>query len=191
MTRQTGASQDGVLKGKEVVLGICGGIAAYKAPELVRLLRADGANVTCVLTANGARFVTPLTLQTLSCNKVYTDMFEPFVWDIEHISLAKKADVIAVAPATADVMARMAQGRADDLLTSVILAGSAPVLVCPSMNERMWLHPATRENVQRLVKYGYHFVQPEKGELACGDIGVGRLAGLPVIFDAIKEILPR
>jgi phosphopantothenoylcysteine synthetase/decarboxylase len=174
-----------------VILGICGGIAAYKTPELIRLLRAARLDVSCVLTANGARFVTPLTLQTLSRNRVYEGMFDPADWDIEHISLADDADVVVVAPATADTLARLAAGRADDLLSSVILATSAPVVVCPSMNEKMWLHPATQKNVAVLKKYGYRFIEPESGELACGVTGVGRLAALDVIVRGVKEFLPQ
>lgn len=176
-----------LLKDKEIVLGVTGGIAAYKVPELVRMLRKKQAKVSCILTENGARFVTPLTLQTLSGSKVYEGMFDPFVWDIEHISLAKKADVVVVVPATADVIARLAHGRADDLVCSVVLATEAPVLFCPAMNERMWLHPATQDNAERLVKFGYGMVKPEEGELACGVEGVGRLASLDVIVEAIEQ----
>ena len=176
------------LKGKRIVLGITGSIAAYKAPELVRLLKKQGADVSCVLTANGARFVTALTLQTLSKNKVYEGMFEAFDWDIEHISLSQKADIIVVAPASADIIARLAVGRANDLLASVVLASKAPVLICPAMNDRMWLHPATQENVKKLRKYNYRVLQPAKGELACGTEGIGRLACLEDIVKKISEI---
>ena len=179
------------LKGKNILLGICGGIAAYKAPELVRTLRKMDASVECILTENGERFVTPLTLQTLSGNRVYRDMFDDSVWDIEHISLAKKADIIVVAPATADAIARFACGRAEDLLSSVILAARSPVLICPAMNDKMWLHPATRENVERLKRYGYYFVEPSEGLLACGDTGIGKLADLSEIINGIKSIIPR
>lgn len=189
MTAKRGNPAAGGLGNREIVLGVSGSIAAYKAPELVRLLRAKGANVSCILTENGARFVTALTLQTLSCNQVYSGMFDPFVWDIEHISLAKKADIIVVAPATADVIARFASGRADDLLSSTVLAADAPVLICPAMNDKMWDHPATRENVARLKRFGYHFVAPETGELACGTVGTGRLAPLPAIVEAIEKIV--
>ncbi|MFH1367718.1 MAG: flavoprotein [Elusimicrobiota bacterium] len=178
------------LRGKNIVLGITGSIAAYKAPELVRKLKKLGADVTCVLTENGARFVTPLTLQTLSQNKVYVGMFDPFVWDIEHISLSKKADIIVIAPATADIIARISWGRADDLLSSIVLsAKKVPVLLCPAMNENMWNHPATQENIKRARGYGYRIVQPEEGELACGVRGVGRLADLENIVQRITDII--
>lgn len=177
------------LAGKEIVLGICGGIAAYKMPEFVRLLRKQGAGVTCILTENGARFVTPLTLQTVSGNRVYTDMFDTSVWDIEHIALADKADLVIVAPATADAISRFAAGRAEDLLASVVLAARSPILVCPAMNERMWRHPATRSNVRRCVEYGYRFVDPADGELACGSTGPGRLAPPDAMLSAVSAIL--
>ncbi len=135
------------LKNKNIVLGVTGSIAAYKAPDLVRLFKKEEAGVTCVLTRNGARFVTALTLQTVSCSTVYQEMFDTIDWDIEHISLSDKADIIVVAPASADLIARLASGRADDLLSSVILAAASPVLICPAMNDRMWGHPATVANV--------------------------------------------
>jgi phosphopantothenoylcysteine synthetase/decarboxylase len=184
-------NKSSVLAGKKIIIGISGGIAAYKAPELVRILRRQGADVTCVLTQNAKHFVTPLTLQTLSQNNVYGDMFEPHVWDIEHIALAKQADMVAVVPATADLISRLACGRANDLLTSVVLSTVSPVLICPAMNEKMWEHPATRENIGRLKKFGYNIVQPEKGELACGDTGTGRLADLGAIAETIKDILEK
>jgi len=171
------------------MLGICGGIAAYKTPELVRALRKARADVICVVTENGLRFVTALTLQTLSNNRVYTDMFDDSVWDIEHVSLAKKADLIVVAPATADAIARFAAGRAEDLLSSVILAARSPVLICPAMNERMWRHPATKANVERLKTYGYHFAGPGKGRLACGDTGTGRLEEIAIVVEKVRYIL--
>ena len=147
------------------------------------------AGVECILTENGERFVTALTLQTLSENRVYSDMFDQSVWDIEHISLAKKADIIVVVPATADAIARFACGRAEDLLSSDILAARCPVLICPAMNDKMWLHPATRENVERLKRFGYYFAGPAEGLLACGDTGIGKLADLGVIADKIRSVL--
>jgi phosphopantothenoylcysteine synthetase/decarboxylase len=158
-------------------------------PELVRALRKAQADVICLVTENGLRFVTALTLQTLSNSRVYTDMFDDSVWEIEHISLAKKVDLIVVAPATADAIARFAAGRAEDLLSSVILAAHSPVLICPAMNDKMWGHPATRANVERLKEYGYNFVGPEKGELACGDVGAGKLSDISDIISKITSIL--
>jgi phosphopantothenoylcysteine synthetase/decarboxylase len=179
------------LKNKRILLGVCGSIAAYKAPELVRKFVKLGAKVTCVLTRNGARFVTPLTLKTLSGGKVYEDMWDPYEPDIEHISLSKAPDLIVIAPATADVIARLSWGRADDLLASVVLATRKPVLICPAMNDKMWLHKATKDSVVRLKKYGYKFVEPAKGALACGDEAVGRLAALDDIIEAAGRVLTR
>lgn len=177
------------LQAKEIILGICAGIAAFKVPELIRSLKSHKANVTCILTENAAKFITPLTLQTISANQVYKEMFETYEWDVEHISLAQKADIIVIVPATADTIAKLACGRAEDLLSSVVLAAQSPVLVCPAMNERMWFHQATQNNVHRLKEYGYHIVPPEKGELACGITGTGRLADLEKIRQAIEKIL--
>jgi phosphopantothenoylcysteine synthetase/decarboxylase len=177
------------LKGKEIVLGICGGIAAYKACELIRMLRAEGAVVSCILTANGSKFVTALSLQTLSRNPVNQDMFDNTVWDIGHISLAQKADAIVVIPATADTIAKFAVGRAEDLLSSVVLATASPVFICPAMNENMWFHAATQRNIDILKSYKYHIIEPEKGELACGTVGVGCLARLENVLEAVKKIL--
>jgi phosphopantothenoylcysteine decarboxylase/phosphopantothenate--cysteine ligase len=177
------------LKDKHVLLGVCGGIAAYKTPELVRRIVKSGCEVKCIITENAKHFVTPLTLRTVSKNKVYEDMFDKDEFDVEHIALSKWADVFVVAPATADVMARLASGRAEDLLSSVMLSTTSRVLLCPSMNENMWKHPATKINLTVLRTYGYNFVMPEKGELACGDTGEGRLAGIEKIFEQISLLL--
>ncbi|OGS23554.1 MAG: hypothetical protein A2297_03490 [Elusimicrobia bacterium RIFOXYB2_FULL_48_7] len=178
----------------KVLLGVCGSIAAYKACELVHKLRYSSMEVKCVLTPSGQKFITPLTLQTLSNNPVYTEMFVssgPSNYDIEHISLACWADLIVVAPATAATIARIANGLADELLASTIMASKAPVLICPAMNTNMWNHPANRENVKKLKSYGYEFAGPESGALACGTEGMGRLASVDVIFKKINSILSR
>jgi phosphopantothenoylcysteine decarboxylase/phosphopantothenate--cysteine ligase len=179
------------LEGRNILVGICAGIAAYKIPELVRMLIKDGANVKCVLTPNAGKFVTPLTLSTLSRNKVYEGMFDANDWEMEHISLSDWADVIVVAPATADAVSRLAQGRAGDLLSAVILASIKPVLVCPSMNTNMWMHKATVRNIETLKGFGYKIVQPQKGELACGTTGAGRLADLSEIKDSVINTLSK
>ena len=178
------------LKGKNIIIGICGGIAAYKCCDLIRALIKSGANVECILTENGAKFITPLTLQTLSKNKVYTGMFDsPEKWEIDHISLAAKADLIAVVPATADTISGLAVGRADNLLLSTILASKAKILVCPAMNSVMFNHPATSANIKVLKTYGYGFVMPENGELACGTTGDGRLACVErIMAEIVKEL---
>lgn len=174
---------------KQIVLGICGGIAAYKCCELTRLLVKGGMDVHCVLTKAGSQFVTPLTLQTLSGNPVHTEMFDPIQErEIGHISLADRADLMLIAPATADVMAKVAAGICDELLTAVISATKAPVLFAPSMNVNMWKNPITQDNIGRLKKYGYHFIEPEEGLLACGYEGKGRLPAPEAIVERVKSV---
>ncbi|MFH0799218.1 MAG: flavoprotein [Pseudomonadota bacterium] len=176
--------------GKTLVLGIGGGIAAYKCCELARLIVKDGADLRCVLTRAGAQFVTPLTLQTISANPVYTDMFSLIQErEIGHISLADAADLILVAPATADLIAKVACGICDELLTAVICATQAPVVFAPSMNANMWKNPIVQENVERLVKHGYRIIEPTEGDLACGYKGKGRLPEPADIIAQITKIL--
>ena len=171
---------------RKVVIGVTGSIAAYKACELVRLFVKAGWDVQVAMTAHAREFVTPLTFRTLSRNPVQCDMFEePLAWKPEHISLADAADVLVVAPATANVIAKMAHGIADDLLTSVALATKAPVWVAPAMNAGMWENPATQGNVAALKSRGVRFVQPGEGELACGTSGPGRMAEPQAIFGAV------
>lgn len=177
------------LKNKTVVLGIGGGIAAYKSCELVRLLVKAGAQVHVVMTAAAKEFVTPLTLQTLSMNPVHTDLFDLIQEEkIGHITLADKADYVAVAPATADLIAKAAYGLANDLLTNIFLATQAPVLFCPSMNVNMWDHKATQANVKRLKELGYQIMEPASGELACGWEGKGRLCEPEAILNKIIHL---
>jgi len=178
-----------MLKGKKVVLGVTGSIAAYKAAEITRALVKEGALVKVIMTASATRFITPLTFQTLSNNPVAVDMFEePVAWEIEHISLAKWADVFLIAPATANVIGKMAAGIADDMLTTTVMATRAPVVVAPAMNVNMYTNPITQHNIDVLKQNGYHFVQPESGELACGDRGQGRLADIKDIVDCVRSL---
>jgi phosphopantothenoylcysteine decarboxylase/phosphopantothenate--cysteine ligase len=178
------------LDGKRVLLIIAGGIAAYKALELIRLLRKQGCGVTCVLTENGGKFVTPLALQALSEAKVYTDLFSlTDESEMGHIQLSRVADLLVVAPATANILARMAGGLADDLASTVLLATDKPVLVAPAMNVRMWLHQATQANMATLARRGVHLVPPNEGPMACNEFGPGRLAEPPEILAAIEAIL--
>src|SRR6187402_508118 len=159
-----------------VLLVVGGGIAAYKSCELVRLIRKGGGDVTCVLTDGGSQFVTPMTLAALSENQVYTTL-----WDLKdeaemgHIQLSREADLVVVAPATADLMAKMAAGIADDLATTLLLATDKPVLAAPAMNVRMWGHAATRRNVATLRGDGVTVLEPDEGPMACGEFGPGRL----------------
>ncbi|MDB5699922.1 MAG: coaBC [Sphingomonadales bacterium] len=173
---------------KRILLIVGGGIAAYKACELIRLLRKGGYTVRCVLTASGAHFVTPMTLAALSENPVYTSL-----WDLKdeaemgHIQLSREADLVVIAPATADLMAKMAAGIADDLATTLLLATDKPVLAAPAMNVRMWLHAATVRNVARLRSDGVTVLAPDEGAMACGEFGPGRLPEPSAIFEAIQS----
>ena len=178
------------LAGRRVLLIVAGGIAAYKTHELVRLLRRAGCAVTCVLSDNGARFVTAMSLQALSEEKVYTDMFSlTDENEMGHIELSRAADLLVVAPATANMLARMAAGLADDLASTVLLATDTPVLVAPAMNVRMWEHPATRASCATLAARGIHFVGPREGAMACNEFGFGRLAEPAEIFAEIENLL--
>lgn len=178
------------IAGRRVLVIVSGGIAAYKGLELIRLLRRAECGVTCVMTAAAGQFVTPLSLQALSESKVYSDLFSlTDESEMGHIQLSRSADLVVVAPASADILARMAAGLADDLATTLLLATNKRVLVAPAMNVRMWLHPATRANMRVLVERGVRVVGPEEGPMACGEYGPGRLAEPPEIFAAIDEML--
>ena len=175
---------------RSVLLIVSGGIAAYKALELIRLLTKAGHVVTAVLTEAGARFVTPLSLQALTGRKVYTDLWSlTDESEMGHIQLSRAADLVVVTPASADLLAKMAAGLADDLASTLLLATDKRVLVAPAMNVRMWLHPATTANMATLAARGVHVVPPEEGMMACNEFGPGRLAEPPVILDAIEALL--
>jgi phosphopantothenoylcysteine decarboxylase/phosphopantothenate--cysteine ligase len=177
-----------------ILLIIGGGIAAYKSIELVRLLRKAGMTVRCVLTRAGEQFVTPLTLAALSENKVYTHLFDlKDEVEMGHIQLSREADLVVVAPATADLLAKMAGGQADDLATTLLLATDKPVLAAPAMNVRMWLHAATRRNVETLRGDGVTVMEPDEGEMACGEYGPGRLPepeAIKAVIDAALANAP-
>jgi phosphopantothenoylcysteine decarboxylase/phosphopantothenate--cysteine ligase len=178
------------LDGKRVLLIVGGGIAAYKALELARLLRKAGAAVRPILTAAGAEFITPLSLSALCEDKVYTDLFSlTDEAEMGHIELSRSADLIVVAPATADLMAKAANGLAGDLASTTLLATDTPVLMAPAMNVRMWTHPATQRNLATLRADGVMFVGPDEGAMACGEFGSGRLAEPAAIFEAIRAAL--
>lgn len=179
-----------MVDGKRILLIISGGIAAYKSLELIRLLKERGAGVRCVLTRAGAEFVTPLSVAALSAEKVYGDLFSlTDESEMGHIHLSREADLLVVAPATADLLARMAAGLADELASAVLLATDKPVLVAPAMNAEMWRHPATRRNLERLEADGVHKVGPAEGDLACGETGPGRMAEPAEIVAAIEALL--
>jgi phosphopantothenoylcysteine decarboxylase / phosphopantothenate---cysteine ligase len=174
-----------------ILLGITGGIAAYKTPELVRLLRKAGHAVQVVMTESATQFVTPLTLQTLSGRPVRTQLFELTEEEtISHIALADRAEAVLVAPATANCLAKVAHGLCDDLLTTVIAATCAPVTFAPAMNVKMWNNPITRRNVTILQEAGYTIIPPDAGELACGYTGEGRLPPLTRLVEAVARCQP-
>lgn len=179
-----------LLKGKKITLGVTGAISAYKALELARLLVKEEAVVRPVMTRSAAEFISPLSLSTLCCNPVSMELFDSIgEARISHIELAQKADLIIVAPATANFIGKAAAGIADDLLTNIAMAASAPILLAPSMNTRMWENPVVMENVRKLERVGYRFIGPEEGALACGYEGKGRLAKVEDILDAAMEAL--
>jgi phosphopantothenoylcysteine decarboxylase / phosphopantothenate---cysteine ligase len=175
---------------KNIVLGVCGGIAAYKACELTSRLKKLNANIDVIMTKSAAEFVTQLTFQSLSLNEVIIDMFEkPKYWEIEHISLAKKADLIVIAPATANIIGKLASGIADDMLTTTVMASKAIKLIAPAMNTNMYENMIVQKNIETLKQLGYYFIEPAVGRLACGDIGKGKMAEPELIEDKIKELL--
>ncbi|CCJ34180.1 bifunctional phosphopantothenoylcysteine decarboxylase/phosphopantothenate--cysteine ligase CoaBC [Caloramator australicus] len=177
---------------KNVVLGVTGGIAAYKALDLVSKLRKKDINVDVIMTESATKFVTPLSFQSLSQNQVIVDMFlEPKSWEIQHISLADKADVLAIVPATANVIGKIANGIADDMLTTTVMATKAPVLIAPAMNVNMYENPIVQRNIQILKQYGYHIIEPIEGRLACGYVGKGKLNDIDLIFDYIEMLLEK
>ncbi len=180
----------------QITLGVTGGVAAYKAAELVRLLQQDGFSVQVVMTRGAREFVTPLTFAALSGQKVIADLFEKSAHGeanlesaIEHIAVAQRTDLLLVAPATADILAKFARGIADDFLTTLYLATTAPLVVAPAMNVNMWQHAATQENIEILRARGVKIVDPDEGYLACGMTGAGRLAGQQSIVAAVREVL--
>jgi phosphopantothenoylcysteine decarboxylase/phosphopantothenate--cysteine ligase len=179
-----------LIRDKNIVLGITGGIAAYKACELIRLMIKSGANVRVIMTKGAEEFVTPLTLQTLSRNPVHTDLFSlTQEAEVGHVSLADRADLFVIAPSTANLIGKVANGIADDLLTTTIMAAKVPVLLAPAMNCNMYENPIVQENMNKLKGYGYNFIDSETGELACGYEGKGRMAEPGDIMEEIETIL--
>lgn len=179
-----------MLAGQKIVLGVTGGIAAYKAVELCRLFVKNGADVRVVMTEAAKQFVTPLTFQTVSGNRVYDDLFAATGnYSVDHIGLAQHAGLFVIAPASANCIGKIASGIADDLLTTTVMAACCPVLLAPAMNTRMYENPITQQNMEKLQSLGYRFVHPAEGELACGDSGRGRLAPAEDIFRAVQALL--
>lgn len=183
------AEPGAALSGRRVLLGVCGGIAAYKAPELVRQLAQRGAEVEVVMTPAAGRFVTPLTLQVVSGRPVLSNLFDTSEGaEVRHVAAARAADLAVVAPATANVLGKLAHGIADDPVSTVLLAVTAPTLLAPAMNDAMWQHPAVADSVARLVSWGYRLVGPEEGFLAEGHSGIGRMSEPEAIAEALAEL---
>ncbi|MBW4828625.1 MAG: bifunctional phosphopantothenoylcysteine decarboxylase/phosphopantothenate--cysteine ligase CoaBC [Clostridiaceae bacterium] len=179
-----------MLKGKNILVGVTGGIAAYKTADLVSKLKKLNANVEVIMTKAATEFVAPLTFQTLSQNLVYVDMFrEPRTWEVEHISLAEKADLVLIAPATANTIGKIANGIADDMLSTVIMATEAKVMFAPAMNTHMYCNPIVKENMEKLKELDYEFIEPGNGLLACGTYGAGRMAEPIDIIEHVKDFL--
>ncbi|WP_432400702.1 bifunctional phosphopantothenoylcysteine decarboxylase/phosphopantothenate--cysteine ligase CoaBC [Wukongibacter sp. M2B1] len=178
-----------MLSNKNIVIGITGGIAVYKSLDVISRLKKLGANINVIMTKSAAEFVTPLSFQSLSQNYVITDMFdEPKTWDVEHISLAQKADIFLIAPATANIIGKIANGIADDMLSTTVMATQAPVLIAPAMNTNMYINRVVQRNIQILKDLGYKFVDPASGRLACGDYGVGKLASPEDIVEGVISL---
>lgn len=175
---------------KTIILGVSGSIASYKAADLVSSLGKKGCEVFAVMTKEAVEFISPLTLQTLSGNRVYSDMFEiPEEWNAKHISLAKRADLILIAPATANVIGKLAGGICDDLLCCTVIASKAPVLIAPAMNDVMYNNKIVQENISKLKKIGYKFIGPRVGRLACGYEAIGCMSDVADIIKAAGKIL--
>lgn len=176
---------------KEIILGITGSIAAYKAADIANQLTKSNIVVHTIMTNSATKFITPLTLQTLTRNKVYTDMFEEIYYpDVRHISLAQKADCCIIAPATANIIGKIASGIADDMLSTVVMAcKDIPIIICPAMNTAMYENQITQDNIKKLMSYGYQFVEPKESLLACGDIGKGALADIETIISKVKNVI--
>lgn len=181
-----------MLTGKTIILGVTGSIAAYKAAEVISRLKKKNAQVKVIMTKAATQFITPLTLQTLSQNPVSVDMFdEPKNWEVEHISLSEQGDIFLLAPASANLIGKLASGIADNLLTSTVMATTAPVLLAPAMNVKMYENPITQENINKLQSLGYYFIEPAFGMLACGYQGKGRLAEIDKIIAGVEKFLTR
>jgi phosphopantothenoylcysteine decarboxylase/phosphopantothenate--cysteine ligase len=179
-----------MFKNKNILIGVTGGISAYKVCDIISSLKYKGANINVIMTKNATKFITPLTLETLSKNKVYVDMFDfDYESEVKHIALAKKADLILVAPCSANVIAKLANGVADDMLTTTLIASKAQVIIAPAMNDNMYSNSIVQDNINKLKRFGYEFVEPDIGNLACGYIGRGKLAKKETIISYLENLL--
>ena len=178
-----------MLKGKNIVVGVAGGIAVYKVVDMVSRLKKQGANVYVIMTAAASKFVTPLTFREISGQPVVVDMWSEVTnWNVEHIELASRADLFLIAPATANIIGKIANGIADDMLSTTVMATQAPVLLAPAMNTNMYLNPIVQQNITKLTELGYHFIEPESGMLACGTEGIGRFPTTEVVVSKVLEL---
>ena len=176
------------LKNKKILIVIGGGISAYKVLDLIRLLKKNNVDVKTILTRSGKEFVTPLSITTLTKNKTFEDIFDKnSEAEIDHIALSRWADLVIVLPTTANFMTKLSIGKAEDLAATVLLASNKDILLVPAMNVRMWLHKATQQNLRILQDYGYHFIGPEKGEMACGEYGEGKMSSPRQIYSYLKN----
>ncbi|MCP4265730.1 MAG: phosphopantothenoylcysteine decarboxylase [Candidatus Brocadiaceae bacterium] len=177
---------------KSIILGVTGSIAAFKAAFIVSKLKSRGYDITVIMTKASQNFVHPLTFRTLSQNKVVTDIFiDESVYNPQHVSIAQNADIIVIAPATANIIGKLASGIADDALSSTVIASNVPVLIAPAMEENMFLNPITQRNIRALQGFGYKFIGPEEGRLASGRVGVGRMADVELVIQSITDELER
>ncbi len=176
------------LKNKKILLIICGGISAYKSLEIIRIFKKNGAEVKTILTSSAKKFVTPLSVTSLSQGKVYSDLFSvENESEMDHISLSRWADIILIAPATANTISKLAQGTTDDLASTVVLASDKDIIIAPAMNVRMWEHPTTKKNLKKLKEFGYRFIGPEIGDMACGEYGKGKMSEPLVISEEVNK----
>ena len=179
-----------MFKNMSIVIGVTGGIAAYKVCGLINYLKSEGANIDVIMTKSATNFITPLTLEALSGNKVITYMFKrPDYIEVEHISLATKADLFLVVPATANIIGKISWGIADDMLSTTIMATKSPVIFAPAMNNNMYENRIVRENIERLKSFGYKFIEPDTGHLACGYEAKGKLPKTKTIIDNVKKLI--
>lgn len=179
-----------MLKDKNILIGVTGGIACYKVCEIISTLKSEGANVDVIMTKNATEFITPLTLETLSKSKVVVDMFQEKEYvEVKHISLAQKADLTLIVPASANIIGKVANGIADDMLSTTIMASPNPVVFAPAMNNVMYTNSIVQDNIKKLKKYGYEFIDPISGNLACGYKAIGKLAKKDDIIQFISKVL--
>lgn len=179
-----------MFKNLNIIIGITGGIASYKACGIVSYLKQEGANVYVIMTNNACKFITPLTLETLSKNKVIVDMFEEDDYsEVKHIKLAQEANLCLIVPATANIIGKIANGIADDMLTTTLLATKAPIILSPAMNYAMYENPIVQDNINKLKSFGYRFIEPAVGHLACGYEAKGKLPRTEIIIDYVKKLI--